>query len=266
MPSDNREHIDEVLADRNRGDKRVPTPIVEGTGKRDGGNFSHRGQDEKDITIGEATNFQTGIVTPDIEEESNIEGTRRTLDRDIAELEKATGAVKDELEAQIAGKYKPQNIHHGQKKEVRQSDLFEEEAEKLKSLTEELKGKFDKPTKIDSDDIKEDDTFEDKQRKLHDLANYHDHMFNQMKEMGILPDTPETDADPKALQDPKGDDLKMNEKLKALKSLTMELKDEKQEKFPTEEEIREEKHEAAKKRKAALAHAAAGVDALNKED
>jgi hypothetical protein len=138
MPSDNREHIDEVLADRNRGDKRVPTPIVEGTGKRDGGNFSHRGQDEKDITIGEATNFQTGIVTPDIEEESNIEGTRRTLDRDIAELEKATGAVKDELEAQIAGKYKPQNIHHGQKKETRQSDLLESEAEKVKANRSEF--------------------------------------------------------------------------------------------------------------------------------
>ncbi len=139
MPSNEREHIDEVLADRNRGDRRVPTPIVEGTGKRDGGNLSHRGQDEKDITIGEATNYQTGIVTPDIEEESNIEGTRRTLDRDIAELEKATGAVKDELEAQIAGKYKPQNIHHGQKKETRQSDLLESEAEKLKSLDSILK-------------------------------------------------------------------------------------------------------------------------------
>ena len=246
MPSDNREHIDEKLANRDRGDKRVPTPIVEGTGKKDGSDLSHRGQDEKDLTVGTFSDFQTKPVSPELEEYANAKGRQQTLDRDIAELEKATGAVKDELEAQIAGKYKPQNIHHGQKKETRQSDLLEEEAEKLKSLTEELKGKFDEPSKIDSDDIMEDDTFEDKQRKLHDLANYHDHMFNQMKEMGILPDTPETDADPKALQDPKGDDLKMNEKLK---SLTMELKDEKQEKFPTEEEIREEKHEAAKKRK-----------------
>ena len=129
MP-DGREREDEKLANRNLGDKRVPTPVVEGTGKKDGGDLSHRGQDEKDLTIGEATDFQTGIVTPDIEEESNIEGQRRTLLREIAELEKATGAVKDELEAQIAGKYKPQNIHHGQKKETRQSDLLESEAEK----------------------------------------------------------------------------------------------------------------------------------------
>tara|TARA_B100000029_G_scaffold68959_2_gene61367 strand:+ start:2184 stop:4010 length:1827 start_codon:yes stop_codon:yes gene_type:complete len=139
MPTDGREHIDEVLADRNRGDRRVPTPVVEGTGKRDGGDLSHRGQDEKDLTIGEETIFQTAAVSPELEEYANAKGRQQTLDRDIAELEKASGAMKDELEAQIAGKYKPQNIHHGQKKETRQSDLLETEAEKLKSLDSILK-------------------------------------------------------------------------------------------------------------------------------
>ena len=138
MPSDNREHIDEVLADRNRGDKRVPTPVVGGTGKRGGGDLSHRGQDERDLTIGEETNFQTKPVSPELEEYANAKGRQQTLDRDIAELEKATGAMKDELEAQIAGKYKPQNIHHGQKKETRQSDLLEEEAEALKARIDDV--------------------------------------------------------------------------------------------------------------------------------
>ena len=138
MPTDGRENIDERLADRARGDRRVPTPVVEGTGKKDGGDLSHRGQDEKDLTIGEETDFQTAAVSPELEEYANAKGRQQTLDRDIAELEKATGAMKDELEAQIAGKYKPQNIHHGQKKETRQSDLFEEEAEKLKARIDDV--------------------------------------------------------------------------------------------------------------------------------
>ena len=145
MPTDGREHIDEVLADRNRGDRRVPTPVVEGTGKRDGSDLSHRGQDEKDLTIGEETNFQTAAVSPELEEFANAKGRQQTLDRDIAETEKAlnkkphNNAMGDELEAQITGDYKPQNIHHGQKKETRQSDLYEEEAERLKSLDSILK-------------------------------------------------------------------------------------------------------------------------------
>ena len=138
MP-DGREKEDEKLANRDRGDKRVPTPIVEGTGKKDGSDLSHRGQDEKDLTVGTFSDFQTKPVSPELEEYANAKGRQQTLDRDIAELEKATGAVKDELEAQIAGKYKPQNIHHGQKKETRQSDLLLEEAEKLKSLNSILK-------------------------------------------------------------------------------------------------------------------------------
>ena len=138
MP-DGREKEDEKLANRKRGDKRVPTPIVEGTGKKDGSDLSHRGQDEKDLTVGTFSDFQTKPVSPELEEYANAKGRQQTLDRDIAELEKATGAMKDELEAQIAGKYKPQNIHHGQKKETRQSDLLLEEASKLKSLNSILK-------------------------------------------------------------------------------------------------------------------------------
>ena len=138
MP-DGREKEDEKLANRDRGDKRVPTPIVEGTGKKDGSDLSHRGQDEKDLTVGTFSDFQTKPVSPELAEYANAKGRQQTLDRSIAELEKATGAVKDELEAQIAGKYKPQNIHHGQKKETRQSDLLLEEASKLKSLNSILK-------------------------------------------------------------------------------------------------------------------------------
>ena len=59
------------------------------------------------------------------------------------EVEKKNKKTIQQVESQliIDGKHKPQNIHHGQKKETRMSDLYESEANAIKS-SDKLKSQF----------------------------------------------------------------------------------------------------------------------------
>ena len=79
-PIEARSPDDEILGNRKLGDKRVPTPIVEGTGKHRGGTrLSHRGQDEKDLAIYELTRGETSIVNPEMDSDTDYEAAKRTI-------------------------------------------------------------------------------------------------------------------------------------------------------------------------------------------
>jgi len=101
-PTEARSHDDEILANRKLGDKRVPTPIVEGTGKHRGGatRLSHRGQDEKDLAIYELTDGETSIVSPEMDSNTDYEAAKRTISQDNARAWKAL----DKISLRLKGK------------------------------------------------------------------------------------------------------------------------------------------------------------------
>lgn len=302
MSSDYRERSDEKLSDRNLGDKRVPTPIVEGTGSFSGDSgLSHRGMDERDLTIGEKTNFQSSAVSPELAFVAGYKGIKSTLSKPIAEELKSNRKtrIKDNipLEEKIAilsGDYKPQNINHGDR-ETRQSDLLLEEARALKSLTQELKRnkeEMDQSKEQNKPDEELRDTlFDYKDEPTMSSRNFDDELsthlphgdYHKVPHVRVGDDPsgnnkreglPEGTFRPSILGDVlsrhgkyievddiedeivEGDEVSamgtlsrnVARRLKALSKAQKILKYT-QTKFPTEKEIREEKHEAARKRK-----------------
>ena len=100
-PIEARSPDDEILGNRKLGDKRVPTPIVEGTGKHRGGTrLSHRGQDEKDLAIYELTGGETSIVNPEMDSDTDYEAAKRTISQDNARAWKAL----DKISLRLKGK------------------------------------------------------------------------------------------------------------------------------------------------------------------
>ena len=88
-PTEGRSREDEVLANRKLDEKRIPTPIVEGTGKKHGGNTSHRGQDEADVIVHEITGGETSLATAENVEDAKAAGQMFTISQRNARKWKA---------------------------------------------------------------------------------------------------------------------------------------------------------------------------------
>ena len=179
-PTEGRSREDEVLANRKLGDKRIPTPIVEGTGKKQGGSSSHRGQDEAESIIYELTGGD-GVVPPDMADDAQAAAQMLTISQ--------------------------------------------RNARKWKSLRKQVEL------------LKEGFTYE----KDHDPEK---HVKVETKERD---QTGTVDGTGKEVETAMSEEEPLEELTDG--ELTEVEKKPTQETFPTEEEIREEKHEAAKKKK-----------------
>ena len=180
-PTEGRSKEDEALASRKLGDKRVGTPIVEGTGKKHGGSTSHRGQDEADLIVYELTGGE-GTVPPEMADDARAAGQMFTISQRNARKWKS---LKRQVELLKEG-FGSYEKDHDPEKHV-----------KIESKERDQTGSVDGTGKEVETAMSEEEPLEE------------------------LTDGELTEVEKKPTQTT----------------------------FPTEEEIREEKHEAAKKKK-----------------
>ena len=141
--------------------------------------------DKIDDKIGAIATKLSQIKDPEEREKQRLELTgQKESDKSKDKIEAARKKVEAAKKKLQAGKTKKEVPKKGQltpaqikayKKERELGKSADETIFKAISLKLDLmKGKFDPPSESSLDDINEDDTFEEKQRKLHSIANYHE--------------------------------------------------------------------------------------------